>query len=340
MKALILVLLFVALAGCISTEQHPYSVTVRINDTAQFTTSTIPPFHTETTIEQTTTTEHTTTSCPQYSPPTPDFCKGGTLYPPIKDIHGCLSPPICYLPANSTTTTTIQTSFAHKIRIGSWNLQRYGPTKAANDEKVRQITNKINDYDIMIVQEVTDSSGAAFNKLCAYLPSYKCFASDRIGSDTYKEQYGIIYKDAELINSYMISSNAIERGPFVLEFKSDNWNFNIVTLHTRPNNVSLELTALEYILDTNPRFANDTVVIGDLNADCDYYPYILNLDDWTWGITSDEDTTTGKTVCAYDRIIFNKEASDNFVKAGIDRNIASGISDHYPIFAIFDTSHK
>jgi len=80
--------------------------------------------------------------------------------------------------------------------------------------------------------------------------------------------------------------------------------------------------------------------MGDLNADCDYYPYVLNLDDWTWGIPSGEDTTTGKTDCAYDRIIFNKEASDNFESAGTDRNVAPGLSDHYPIFAIFDTTHK
>ena len=302
------------MAGCIEESANDTT-------TSSTVTSTIPPFPTLTTIDTTNT------------------------IPPVEVLPTTTQTTATYPSSTTTsidkttTTTTPQTSFTHKIRIGSWNLQRYGPTKAANDEKVRQITNKINDYDIMIVQEITDSSGAAFNKLCAYLPSYKCFASDRVGSDTYKEQYGIIYKDAELINSYMIASNAIERGPLVLEFRSGDWNFNIVTLHTRPNNVSLELTALEYILDTNARFANDTIVMGDLNADCDYYPYVLNLDNWTWGIPTGEDTTTGKTTCAYDRIIFNKEASDNFIKAGTDRNVAQGVSDHYPIFAIFDTSH-
>lgn len=243
----------------------------------------------------------------------------------------------------STTTLPIETPSVEKptgqkrLTIASWNIQRYGPTKASNTELVRSIASRINNYDIIILQEITDSSGAAFNKLCTYLNEYKCIASDRVGNDTYKEQYGIIYKDAQLLETKYIATNTMAREPLWLVFKSGNWTFNLVTAHTKPTNDQIEMITLDQTLN-QPSFSGDTILIGDLNADCDYYTPGNEFTTWLWTIPNDADTTVGKTPCAYDRLIINKASQNNYYDYGIDKSVTPDISDHYLIYGVFDNS--
>jgi hypothetical protein len=356
MKTKYLLAILLLFSGCITTTDNYYL-------TSNSTTTTRQPFPTLPEVTTSTIQETTTTiNCPIYSPPSQDFCKDGTIYPPVKNLRGCIGPPICYLPANVTTTTisvggtsssssssttssTIETTIesisnptGHKrLTIASWNLQRFGPTKAVNTELVMSIASKINDYDIIIIQEITDSSGAAFNKLCTYLNEYKCIASDRIGEGSYKEQYGIIYKDAELIDQKYIATNTMAREPMWLIFRSNNWTFNLITTHTRPDNATLEIMTLDYMLN-QPKFQTDTILIGDLNADCDYYDRGPEFSDWLWAITDDTDTTVGHSTCTYDRLIINKAAQNNFYEAGVMKHTTSAMSDHYLIYGIFDSS--
>ena len=41
---------------------------------------------------------NTPKACPEYSSPSPDFCSGGTIVPPVKDSSGCYGPPSCKMP--------------------------------------------------------------------------------------------------------------------------------------------------------------------------------------------------------------------------------------------------
>jgi len=241
-----------------------------------------------------------------------------------------------------TTTTTLQTPLENptggkRLTIASWNIQRFGPTKASNTDIVKFLASKINDYDIVVLEEITDQSGAAFNKLCTYLNDYKCIASDRTGNSTYKEQYGIIYKDAELTRNNLIATNSMERFPLWLTFKSGNWTFNLVVAHTKPTDDKIEMMTLDYILN-QPTFRNDTILIGDLNADCSYYSRDSDFSSWLWAIPDGEDTTVGASHCAYDRIIINSPAQNNFYKAGVMKEVTPDISDHYLIYGVFDNS--
>ena len=240
------------------------------------------------------------------------------------------------------TTTTIQYVVEkpigeNRLTIASWNIQRYGPTKASNTDTVKYLASKINNYDIVILEEITDESGAAFNKLCTYLNDYHCIASDRFGNTSYKEQYGIIYKNADLIRNSPIATNNMERYPIWLTFKSGNWTFNLIAAHTQPTNDEIEMKTLDYILN-QPVFQNDTILIGDLNADCSYYTTGNDFTNWLWAIPNGADTTVGTTNCAYDRLIINKATQNNYHSYGIDKSIPSSISDHYLIYGIFDNS--
>ena len=85
----------------------------------------------------------------------------------------------------------------------------------------------------------------------------------------------------------------------------------------------------------------NTYSAGDLNADGSYYDEnnIAQFTSWDWVITNDMDTTVASSNNTYDRIIINSAAEDNFVRAGVMNDVTKEESDHYLVYAVFDTSH-
>lgn len=93
-------------------------------------------------------------------------------------------------------------SFAGAIRIGSFNLQQYGPKKSSNATLTNFIAQIIKDFDLAIIQEITDVSlkapsilNEALNKVS---PSgaYTMVLSERVGDSTSKEQYIFFNREA------------------------------------------------------------------------------------------------------------------------------------------------
>ena len=77
------------------------------------------------------------------------------------------------------------------------------------------------------------------------------------------------------------------------------------------------------------------MVLGDLNADCYYFDAdAANIfSSWHWIIKNSDDTTTGPSNCAYDRMILNPDMDNEFVDYGIyTENIGEKTSDHYPVW--------
>jgi hypothetical protein len=95
--------------------------------------------------------------------------------------------------------------------------------------------------------------------------------------------------------------------------------------------VASELKTLESVVNSS----GDVMILGDLNADCSYYSPAKSpeFDSWFWAIKDNEDTTVASTDCAYDRIILNMQAKDQFIDYGIDKNVTADVSDHYLVWA-------
>lgn len=232
--------------------------------------------------------------------------------------------------------TNLSISSPSSLSIAAWNLQIFGRSKASNPELMEFYANKLDDYDIAIIQEIRDSSGTAFDSLCAMMDGYNCFVSQRAGTTSSKEQIGIFYKSVTLTDIHEDYSNSSyekwNRPPLIADFKAGNWSFSIVTSHLDPDEVKTELFYLETVAQD---ILHDTIVIGDLNADCDYYDTPpADFLSWTWIIPDFADTTVSQTDCAYDRIILNNDS--RFISYGIEKGINSDQSDHYLIWADFD----
>lgn len=246
-----------------------------------------------------------------------------------------------YLFANNQDDYTVEET----LSIANWNLQIFGDAKANNTQLMNLYAEKISHYNIVFLQEIRDKDGSSFITLCSMLPEYNCLISSRAGRSSSKEQYGVIYLKKFNVTLKDYNPDIMdrwERFPIRADIYYKNYSLSIYNIHTKPDNVSLEIKNLESLIDSentqdNIRNMRNTIILGDLNADCYYYnPYSRNeFLDWRWIIGNDADTTSGNSNCAYDRIIMNNDAYNEYIQSGIDTtNIDEKVSDHYLIWTL------
>ncbi len=218
------------------------------------------------------------------------------------------------------------------IKIANWNLQIFGEKKSSNQELMNTYSDLIKNYDIIFVQEIRDSSGQAFPKLCTMLPEYNCKISSPAGRSTSKEQYGIIYKKSIELTEFQDfnpdSQDRWERPPIKTVFLADGKLLTIYNIHAKPEDVKNELDYLQQII---PQTIEPVIILGDLNADCSYYSAEkeTEFDSWKWVIKDTDDTTVSASDCAYDRIILDEDAQKFYKSNGIYKDIIEKQSDHY-----------
>ncbi len=223
------------------------------------------------------------------------------------------------------------------ITIANWNLQIFGTAKASNDELMQLYADKINDYDIVFVQEIRDSSNTSFPRLCSLLAGYQCNISSRAGRTSSKEQYGVIYRDGIRIVGWQDfnpdDQDRWERPPIEVTFAVGNYTLSVYNIHTKPADVFQELAFLEGAVNNS----GNVMILGDLNADCNYYNRTSEptFAAWHWIIPDDANTNVASTDCAYDRFILNDDAFQEYASYGIvtDR-IDSSVSDHYLVWSM------
>jgi hypothetical protein len=219
---------------------------------------------------------------------------------------------------DKSASASVTSSSVDTIKIMSWNLQVFGTSKASKPAKMKIYEDTMKNYDVVFVEEIRDSSDTAFKKLCSGLPGYDCNCSSRAGNSTSKEQYGVIYKKGIKLDNIKDfnpdSQGRWERPPAAFTLSKGNYVFTVYVMHTKPENTPAELKSLETVVSNK----GNVIVLGDLNADCNYY-HNTNSDfkNWTWLIKDNIDTTTGATDCAYDRIIVNSDENKEVIKSGV-----------------------
>jgi len=231
---------------------------------------------------------------------------------------------------------------SNTIKIASWNLQIFGPSKASDDKLIEYYAEKIDNYDICIIQEIRDKSGDAIKVLAEELPGYDYEVSVRAGQSSSKEQYAVFYKKGIFlkdIDDYTAEyQKEMERPPLSVKFKCENWTFRLYTTHLDPDEVYNEFSVMEEIVCTD---CGDVILLGDFNADGSYYDEnnLEHFEDWFWIIDNGEDTTVAWSSNTYDRIIINGDARDNYIKSGVMKDVNKDQSDHYLVYAEFDVTH-
>lgn len=212
------------------------------------------------------------------------------------------------------------------IRVASFNGEVFGDAKIS-EIGVDYYAGLIGDYDLFFLLEIRDKDGSSFRKVCDSLVGYECYLSNRSGRSVSKEQVGVFWRNESLdvigFGAVDDEEDLFEREPIFVEL--DN-GMVFYVVHLKPEDVALEMGALEEVVGEEDR----VVLIGDFNADCDYYDDEVGgyFSSWNWVIGDGVDTTTGASDCAYDRVITKGVRVIDSGVVGIDEDV----SDHKLVF--------
>ena len=249
------------------------------------------------------------------------------------------------------------------IAIASWNLKNIGQSKFNDPARIDIIIDVLKNYDIIAIQEVKDISLQLPQLLVAKMnedgSNYNVVASDRVGRNVF-EQYLFVYDDDKIdyvpsTKGYGIESNdEFAREPFYAMFRSGNFDFYLLNIHTDPDDVAIEIPALKaaYVdLQNNTPNENDIILLGDFNGKApdviagsyitmDTIAQIPNI---IFTINEETNTRGGK---AYDNIIFQDNYTSEYSNSsgvntfwlpyGLEEDQGFSISDHKPVWAVFN----
>ena len=266
------------------------------------------------------------------------------------------------------SVAAIQSDSEQEITIASWNLKNLGQKKLNDPARMNVIVSVLKKYDIIAIQEVQDVSLALPNELIAKINTgggnYKVVVSDRVGRGHRKEQYLFVYDDDVVdfipgTTGYGIEPNdEFAREPFYAMFRAGDFDFYLMTIHTDPDDVAVEIPALKvaYVdLQYNTPDEDDIILLGDLNAKApgvaagsyitmDSIALIPNI---VFTIKEETNTRGGRS---YDNIIFQgnytTEYSDScgvyafWEDYGLSEDDGFRVSDHKLVWAKFRIHSK
>ncbi|KAJ8034102.1 Deoxyribonuclease-1 [Holothuria leucospilota] len=254
----------------------------------------------------------------------------------------------------------VQFSKAIQRRIGAFNIQVFGQSKADEWWVMNDLVQILKRYDLVLIQEIRDSSGTAIVDLLGQLngetgDAYSMIIGNRQGRTSSKEEYCYFYKSSifQVLddNEYPVGYDHFERPPFNVLFrdKGDGKEFVASGLHAKPDHAVAEIDRMtdvySYIQSTLG--TSNVVMMGDFNADCSY----VGSGDWSsislwtdsrfnWLIDNYADTTVKSTNCAYDRIVtagslnvYSGKVYKFDTELDLDTFNPEDVSDHYPVEA-------
>lgn len=252
------------------------------------------------------------------------------------------------------------------LKLASWNLRELGGSKS--DAEIALMAEVLRGYDVIAVQEVVaeDPAGAkAVARLAAALDrtgadyDYRVSHPTRGRSPFVRERYAFLWRTAsvELVGRPKLLSafaKTIAREPYVAMFSWGGKPFRVATFHARPHDAAPEgelalLRGLPDDLGDAPLF-----VAGDFNLVSRHTAF----NPWRergYRLALEDQPTTLRLRPGPDgpRDIFSREADNILVPAHQVQQLESGlldipaylrndldaaraISDHVPVYAIFD----
>ncbi|MBD3173432.1 endonuclease [Candidatus Bathyarchaeota archaeon] len=253
------------------------------------------------------------------------------------------------------------------IRVAAFNIQIFGRSKRDEPLVMDILADTVREFDIVLIQEIRDSSETTAPIFLEEInlregPEYDFIRSPRVGRTSSKEAYAYFYNTETVEHIpgsdflYNDTGDVFEREPYVASFRSGEFDFTLVGIHTKPDDAYYEIGNLTIVYDYVQGFGDeqDIILLGDFNADGSYFDEDslsnpLRAAEYYWVIENDFDTMT-KTDWTYDRIIltnytYNSEyilsSSDVYyfdTIYGLNQTFTESVSDHYPVYAEFNTT--
>lgn len=253
-------------------------------------------------------------------------------------------------------------SKASALRFATFNIQNLGVTKMSRQEDMERIVDIIRSYDVIAIQEISDSHQTVGNRLIDMVNRsntnrsyhYSISLSPRTGqqdNDASKaEQYAFVYNDRllEVIESHLYDDSMHDyfgREPWIARFRLRNTSttFALVNIHTVPTETLEEINSLDYVVQSIQRTEPNVIVLGDMNAACEYaHPQevhstrLFDESRYTSIIPDSADTNLARSQCAFDRVILTNPMRRYIPRTrnnwGVVTDVPRTVSDHYPVW--------
>jgi endonuclease/exonuclease/phosphatase family metal-dependent hydrolase len=255
---------------------------------------------------------------------------------------------------------------AATILVGSFNLQRLGPTKLSDPWVMERLAEIIRRLDVVALQEITSQNQPAVqilvNKVNEIGAQYAYVESPPIGRvKNYSEQYAFVYDATRLFSgpeyTYVVRDEAdlLHREPFVARFLTrfspDPFRFTLINVHTDPDEIGTELDVLADVYVSVRQFEypeDDVVLLGDFNASPDRMQKLGGIPAFL-PLIADLPTNARKNK-TLDNILIDSQTTREFTgRAGtIDMESVFGltsqqvleVSDHLPVWAEFTIAEQ
>lgn len=180
------------------------------------------------------------------------------------------------------------------IRVASFNIQAFGPTKSAKPEVMGILADIVRQFDITAIQEIRSSDQTLIDRFLQQInqPSrgatgrhYRYVLGPRLGRTISKEQYAFIFDSAAIevdrAGVYTVDDpeDLLHREPLVAQFRvrgpaaEEAFTFILVNLHTDPDEAAEEVDALADVWravrqvssGTGGVGEDDVILLGDFN---------------------------------------------------------------------------
>ena len=254
-------------------------------------------------------------------------------------------------------------------KIAAFNIQIFGQAKSQKEDVMSVLTKIVREFDIVLIQEVRDASEQTIPNFVEEInqlegPQYSFVRSERLGRTTSKDAYAYLYntQTVQFIQGSDFVFNDVadvfEREPYIASFKIGNFDFVLIGIHTKPDDAYNEIGNLTLVVSSiqaSKPEEKDIIVMGDFNADGSYFDESatsnpFKASQYHWLITDNMDTMV-KTDYTYDRIVILDTTLSHEYGAGAaqvfyfdqlyglnNQTFVGEVSDHYPVFAQYQTN--
>ena len=258
---------------------------------------------------------------------------------------------------------TIPPRTVNTIMVGSFNMERLGPSKLKDAWVMERFAEIIRQFDVIALQEITSTDQRTLPILVELVNRsggrYNYTISPRIGrpSTGYYEQYAYVFDTSRIQSSpevsYVVSDpgDTLHREPFCGRFQTvaagyQPFSFTLINNHTDPDEIGHELDVLADVYRSVRQYEypeDDIILLGDLNAPPKGLKSLGQIPDLVPLIQTMFTNTRQNKIL--DNILVDRVQTREFTgRAGIislekmfslQMKDAERISDHVPIWAEF-----
>ncbi len=269
---------------------------------------------------------------------------------------------------NSSASLSIQPSptgvvpSGDTIRIATFNIQVFGISKSKKPQVMDILAKVVRRFDLVAIQEIRCTDRTLLPRFVELVNAeggaYRHVIGPRLGRTVSKEQYVYVFDsrrisiDTRSLYTVPDPDDYLHREPYVGRFSvrcspdRKPFTFNLVNIHTDPDETGTELNALDDVFVSVQRNASredDVILLGDLNVDHRHLGELGRLPSIAW-VVSGQKTNTRLTK-SYDNILFDRRATSEFTgrwgilnlmdEFGLSKSDALRVSDHMPVWAEF-----